>query len=411
MDVEPSSSDQTLGPLSPPFLLENLSGCWTVGFCVKCGFFYLPTFVTSSCSNLIKKQTSRDIRTYQIDIQTHPIANLTTTKQAVNNQNHHASAYVPVLCSVDRFESTHSNFSKSLSGSFDLVCDQRSANGQRYTLYNISLYHLWGLPAYISPFWSPPTRCWYHGDQRKSTLHSSYVPVLCSVDRFESTHSNFSKSLSGSFDLVCDQRSANGQRYTLYNISLYHLWGPTCLYISFLESPHPLLISWRSTKIHSAFLSDPFSISLTSLSIACILLLAMPFILPILTKHQAFAPAPAIQLLTKLNSVKVEFALRPSANAWQEKSGPRVQLLNRSNFGSTQSPSLLEIFCRAIESRDEGWDILRLIRHKVRVMHGFGMQYLSFNLKFAHICSLTALERYLPNQNPRQTAASLTTTK
>ena len=44
-------------------------------------------------------------------------------------------------------------------------------------------------------------------------------------------------------------------------------------------------------------------------------------------------------------------------------------------------------------------------------MHGFGMQYLSFNLKFAHICSLTALERYLPNQNPRQTAASLTTTK
>ena len=29
-------------------LLGNLSGCWTVGFCMKYGFFYLLTFVTSS---------------------------------------------------------------------------------------------------------------------------------------------------------------------------------------------------------------------------------------------------------------------------------------------------------------------------------------------------------------------------
>ena len=63
--------------------------------------------------------------------------------------------------------------------------------------------------------------------------------------------------------------------------------------------------------------------------------------------------------------------------------------------------------CRAV-ARDEGRNIMR---HKVRVMDGFGMQYVSLNLKFAHTCSPTALERYLPNQNPMQTAASLTTTK
>ena len=48
--------DQTLGPLSPPFLLENLSGCSTVGFCVKYGFFYLLTFVTSSLAEFDQKK-------------------------------------------------------------------------------------------------------------------------------------------------------------------------------------------------------------------------------------------------------------------------------------------------------------------------------------------------------------------
>ena len=73
-------------------------------------------------------------------------------------------------------------------------------------------------------------------------------------------------------------------------------------------------------KLHSAFFSDPFSISLTSLSIACIFLLAMPFFLTILAKHQAFAPSSATQLHAKLNSVKVEFSLRPSAKAFESSS-------------------------------------------------------------------------------------------
>ena len=48
-------------------------------------------------------------------------------------------------------------------------------------------------------------------------------------------------------------------------------------------------------------------------------------------------------------------------------------------------------------------------------MDGFGMQYVSFNLKFAHICSLTALERYLPKKNlnpsPRQSDHHKTTSE
>ena len=113
MDLEPSSSDQTLGPLSPPFLLENFVRLLNRGFLCEMWFLLSSHICHIKVLKFDQKQTSRDIRTYQIDIQTHPIAKLTTTKQAVNNQNHHTSAYVPVLCSVDRFESTHSNFSKS----------------------------------------------------------------------------------------------------------------------------------------------------------------------------------------------------------------------------------------------------------------------------------------------------------
>ena len=51
-----------------------------------------------------------------------------------------------------------------------------------------------------------------------------------------------------------------------------------------------------------------------------------------------------------------------------------------------------------------------IMRHKVRVMDCFGMQYVSFNLKFVHICWQTALERYLPKKNLHSTA-NLTTTK
>ena len=65
--------DQTLGPLSPPFLLENLSGCWTV-----VSVWNMVSFIFSHLSHQVwpklidQKQPSRDIRTYQIDIQAHP---------------------------------------------------------------------------------------------------------------------------------------------------------------------------------------------------------------------------------------------------------------------------------------------------------------------------------------------------
>ena len=44
-------------------------------------------------------------------------------------------------------------------------------------------------------------------------------------------------------------------------------------------------------------------------------------------------------------------------------------------------------------------------------MDDFGMRYVSFNITFAHICSLTALERYLPkkNLNPSQSDHRKTT--
>ena len=75
-----------------------------------------------------------------------------------------------------------------------------------------------------------------------------------------------------------------------------------------------------SAALELTSLSDPFSISLTSLSIACILLLAMPFCLTILAKHQAFAPSSVIMANFKFKFFKVEFALRPSAKAFESSS-------------------------------------------------------------------------------------------
>ena len=85
----------------------------------------------------------------------------------------------------------------------------------------------------------------------------------------------------------------------------------------------------------------------------------MPFFcLPSSTKHQAFAPSGPMLFLNKSKSVKVEFSLRPSAKAWQEKSGPWVQLLNWSNSESSQF-SLLKI------SPAEGWRMsIRSIKHQ-----------------------------------------------
>ena len=47
-----------------------------------------------------------------------------------------------------------------------------------------------------------------------------------------------------------------------------------------------------------------------------------------------------------------------------------------------------------IEPRDAGHN-----ETQSTAVDGFGMQYVSFNLKFVHICSQTALERYLPKIN------------
>ena len=78
--------------------------------------------------------------------------------------------------------------------------------------------------------------------------------------------------------------------------------------------------------------------SLTSLSSDCVLFfLYAPFLLTILTKHQAFAPSAPIWFRCKSRFFRVEFSLRPSAKAWREKSGLWVQLLNWSNSESSQS--------------------------------------------------------------------------
>ena len=107
-------------------------------------------------------------------------------------------------------------------------------------------------------------------------------------------------------------------------------------------------------KLHSATLSDPFSISLTSLSSACILLLAMPFFLTILAKHQAFAPLSAISLHSKLNFVKVEFALRPSAKAFESSSWIDQTL------GPPSPPFLLGI-CQAVEPWVSVWKMVSFV--------------------------------------------------
>ena len=51
------------------------------------------------------------------------------------------------------------------------------------------------------------------------------------------------------------------------------------------------------------------------------------------------------------------------------------------------------------------------MRHKVRVTDGIGMQYGSYMFRLTSSLLTNSLERYLPNRNPMQTAASPTTTK
>ena len=118
----------------------------------------------------------------------------------------------------------------------------------------------------------------------------------------------------------------------LFNIKFAHICSLTALerYLP-KKIQNPSQSSQSSQSDHhkttnhgasNAFLSEPVNISLTSLSIACILLLAMPLFLTILTKHQALAPSGPILFCFKSRFFSVEFSLRPSAKAWQEKSGP-----------------------------------------------------------------------------------------
>ena len=83
------------------------------------------------------------------------------------------------------------------------------------------------------------------------------------------------------------------------------------------------------------------------------------FLPTILTKHQALAPSGPILFCSKYRFFRVEFSLRCSAKAWQEKSGPWVQLLNWSNSESSQS----SLPWKSLQPRDEGWSI-RSIEHQ-----------------------------------------------
>ena len=96
----------------------------------------------------------------------------------------------------------------------------------------------------------------------------------------------------------------------------------------------------RSTKIHFAMHSfqSPWTFHWLHLQVTVswsfLYVLSLP---TILTKHQAFAPSAPISFRCKSRFFRVEFSLRPSAKAWQENSGPWVQLLNWSNSESSQS--------------------------------------------------------------------------
>ena len=84
----------------------------------------------------------------------------------------------------------------------------------------------------------------------------------------------------------------------------------------------------------------------------------------ILTKHQAFAPSGPISFRPNFRFIKVEFFLRDSAKAWQEKSGPRVQLF-WSNSGSSPSSLPSREFVRLFNQRMRDNIESRIKRHKL----------------------------------------------
>ena len=136
------------------------------------------------------------------------------------------------------------------------------------------------------------------------------------------------------------------------------------LYISLLKSPNLENIvklysrepasHLRSTKIRytvHALLSGPLKCFLWNPAAR------FPLLHTIHTKHQALAPSGPMLLELKFKFFRVEFSLRTSAKAWQEKSdGLRVQLLNRSNSGSSHSSLPSREFLQLLnQGMRDGW--------------------------------------------------------
>ena len=105
------------------------------------------------------------------------------------------------------------------------------------------------------------------------------------------------------------------------------------------------------------------------------------FFLTILAKHQALAPSSPSLFHIKFRFFRVEFSLRCLTKAWQEKAGPRVQLLNCSNSALSVFPSF---------SRISPADRLRGINCPL-----WYMIWLLCHIKFARTCSNRAPERHI----------------
>ena len=147
------------------------------------------------------------------------------------------------------------------------------------------------------------------------------------------------------------------------------------------------LATLRSTKIHFAMLSfqSPWTFHWLHFQVTVSWSFLYALSLPtILTKHQAFAPSGPMLLLSKFRFFRVEFSLRHSAKAWQEKSGLWVQLLNWSNSESSQSSLLAQ-------PRDEGWSI-RSIKHQTLLNTGWWCGHV--NSHFFVIATHSNLYRY-----------------
>ena len=141
-----------------------------------------------------------------------------------------------------------------------------------------------------------------------------------------------------------------------------------------------------STKVH-AFLSDPFSISLTSLSSGCILIFPMkscgPFRFCRTHPHQRprlcpFNPDLVTQQI-QVHQSRVLFETLGQGLTGDICQGIGIRRMRHR--GETE-------WNRNVNCNTMGWKVCNMV---------------SFTIKFAHICSETALERYYPDfqSNPQ----------